>query len=483
MTPPATQSIFPLILSTALLAGPAVAASPIDELVAGAAAREATAITVYNDDLALVKERRKVSLKPGLTRLALREVSAQLRPETALLRAVSGSPITLLEQNFDFDLLTPANLLEKYVGREVGVVRSHPTSGEERREAATVLAANGGTVLRFADRIETGVPGRLVFDQLPANLRERPTLSVLFEGRSGEQMLELSYLTGGLSWQADYVANLNEDGKQLDLSGWVTLSNRSGAAYEDATLQLVAGTVNQVRPQRDLGRLANSAMTMPAAAEVSQEALGDVHLYSFERPTTIADQQTKQLALLSASAVPVSREYLLAGSDWFYREDHSQAGQKLKPAVFVKFRNKGGQLGKPLPGGVIRVYARDNKGAAQFVGEDRIAHTAKNEEIALKLGDAFDITAERRQMSFKRIVDKDARGEKIQGAEVAYRIELRNAKDEAVVVRVQETLPGDWTMLGESHPHSKESSRIATWNIAVPADGNSVLEYRIRVRW
>ncbi|HET6718647.1 MAG TPA: DUF4139 domain-containing protein, partial [Rhodocyclaceae bacterium] len=448
-----------------------------------AAAREATAITVYNDDLALVKERRKVSLKPGLTRLSLREVSARLRPETALLRAVSGSPITLLEQNFDFDLLTPAKLLEKYVGREVGVIRAHPSSGEERREAATVLAANGGTVLRFADRIETGVPGRLVFDQLPANLRDRPTLSVLFEGRGGEQALELSYLTGGLSWQADYVANLNDDGKQLDLSGWVTLSNRSGAAYEDATLQLVAGTVNQVRPQRDLGRLAKSAMVMAAAAEVSQEALGDVHLYSFERPTTIADQQTKQLALLSVSRVPVSREYLLAGSDWLYREDQGQLGQKLKPAVFVKFRNQGGQLGKPLPGGVIRVYAKYSKGAAQFVGEERIAHTAKNEEIALKLGEAFDITAERRQMSFKRLVDKDVRGEKFEGAEVAYRIELRNAKDEAVTVRVQETLPGDWTMLSESHPHRKESARIAAWNIAVPADGKSVLEYRIKVRW
>jgi hypothetical protein len=480
-----TPPVFALILTTALLAGPALAASPIDELVAGAAARESTAITVYNDDLALVKERRRVTLKPGRTRLSLREVSAQLRPETALLRAVTGSPIALLEQNFDFDLLTPAKLLEKYVGREVGVIRSHPTSGEERREVATVLAAKGGTVLRFADRLETGVPGRLVFDQLPANLRDRPTLSVLFDGQGGEQALELSYLSGGLSWQADYVANLDGDGRHLDLSGWVTLSNRSGAAYENATLQLVAGTVNQVRPQpAAFNRLLGSgARNKPPTSEAVQETLGDVHLYSFERPTTIADQQTKQLALLSASSVPVSREYLLAGSDWFYREDHGQVGQKLKPAVFVKFQNQGGELGKPLPGGVIRVYARDRKGAAQFVGEDRIAHTAKNEEVTLKLGEAFDITAERRQTSFKRIVDQDARGEKFQGAEVAYRIELRNAKDEAVKVRVQETLPGDWTMLGESHPHAKESARVAAWNIVVPAVGKSVLEYRIKVRW
>lgn len=470
----------PALFLGGLLAGlPAGAAESIDQQVSGAASREATAITVYNDDLALIKERRQLTLKPGLTRLSLREVSAQLRPETALLRAVSGRPIRLLEQNFDFDLLTPAKLLEKYVGREVSVVRSHPVSGEERREQAMVLSAQGGTVLRFADRIESGVPGRLVFDQLPANLRDRPTLSVLFDGQGGSQSLELSYLSGGLSWKADYVANLNPEGSQIDLSGWVTLTNQSGAAYEDATLQLVAGTVNRVQPQRELMRFAKSNLPMAAAADVAQENLGDYHLYSFERPTSIADQQTKQLALLSASAVPVKREYLLSGADWFYR-DPQGGGQKLKPAVLLKFENKGGQLGKPLPAGVVRVYAKDSKGAAQFVGEDRIEHTAKNEDVALKLGEAFDLTAERKQMSFKRLSDKIDR---INGAEVGYRIELRNAKDQPVTIRVQEHLPGDWEMLSESHPHNKESSRLAAWNIAVPAEGKTVLEYKIRVRW
>jgi len=457
--------------------------SEIAEPTSGAAERETRALTVYNDDLALVKERRRVNLKPGLNRLSLRDVSAQMRPETALLRAVTGAPIALVEQNFDFDLLTPAKLLEKHVGREVTVIRTLPNNGEERREKATVLAANSGTVLRFADRIETGVPGRLVFDQLPPNLRDRPTLSVLFDGKGGEQSLELSYLTGGVAWKADYVANLSPDGKQLDLSGWVTLTNRSGAAYDNATLQLVAGTVNRVRPPPPYNRMAKSVMAAPAMADVAQESLGDFHLYSFERPTSIADQQTKQLALLSASAVPVVREYLLAGSDWIYREDQGQIGQKLKPAIFVKFQNKGGQLGKPLPGGVIRVYAKDSRGAAQFVGEDRIAHTAKNEEIALKLGEAFDITAERKQMSFARLLAKADKSERVIGAEVSYRIELRNAKDEPVVVRVQESLPGDWEMVSESHPHKKESSRVAAWNIAVPADGKTVLTYKLKVRW
>jgi len=453
-----------------------VAAENPKDVVSVATDRETTAITVYNDDLALVKERRKVQLPAGLIRLSLREVSGQMRPETALLKAVTGSPITLIEQNFDFDLLTPGKLLEKYVGRDVTVLRSHPTTGEERAERARVLSANSGTVLRFADRIETGVPGRIVFDSVPGNLRDRPTLSVLLEGSGGSQSLELSYLTSGLSWKADYVANLSPDGQSMDLSGWVTLTNRSGAGYADAALQLVAGTVNRVRPPQPMMAYAMPAPA-PAAkrADVAQESLMDYHLYSFERPTSIEENQTKQLALLSAGAIPVHREYLLSGSEYYYRDRYGQIGQKLKPAVFVELENKGGQLGKPLPGGIVRVYAKDSKDAAQFVGEDRIEHTAKNEKVKLKLGEAFDITAERKQTSFKKLGDTTA--------EAAFRIEIRNAKDEAVTVRVQEPLPGDWEIVQETHPHTKESARIAAWNIPVPTGGTTVLEYTARVRW
>jgi len=459
-----------------LAAGLGQAADPVRDVTSSATDREAVAVTVYNDDLALVKERRRVDLPSGLTRLSLRDVTAQMRPETALLRAVSGQPLSLIEQNFDFDLLTPQKLLEKYVGREVTVIRPHPTNDSERREKATVLAAGQGTVLRFADRIETGVPGRLAFDSVPPNLRDRPTLSVLLEAAGGKQAVELSYLTGGLSWKADYVANLSTDGKSLDLNGWVTLTNRSGAGFDNSTLQLVAGTVNRVRQQDSrMYAMAAPAPARAKAMEATQEALLDYHLYSFERPTSIADNQTKQLALLSASAVPVRREYLLAGNDWYYRDRYGQIGQKLKPAVFLEFENKGGQLGKPLPAGIVRVYARDSKGAAQFVGEDRIAHTAKNEKLRLRLGEAFDITAERKQTSYRKIADNVS--------ESAWRVELRNAKDEAVSVKVQEPMPGDWEMVQESQKHNKESARVASWNVAVPAGGTTVLEYAVRVKW
>jgi hypothetical protein len=463
-------------LGLVLVVGMAQAAEPVRDVTSTAVDREAVAVTVYNDDLALVKERRRVELPAGLTRLSLREVAAQMRPETALLRAVSGHPLSLIEQNFDFDLLTPQKLLEKYVGREVTVIRPHPTSDAERREKATVLAAGQGTVLRFADRIETGVPGRLAFDSVPANLRDRPTLSVLFEAVGGKQSVELSYLTGGLAWKADYVANLSTDGKSLDLNGWVTLTNRSGAGFDNSTLQLVAGTVNRVRAQDSrVYAMAAPAPARAKAMEATQEALLDYHLYSFERPTSIADNQTKQLALLSASAVPVRREYLLAGNEYYYRGRYGQIGQEIKPAVFIEFENKGGQLGKPLPAGIIRVYARDSKGAAQFVGEDHIRHTAKNEKLKLRLGEAFDITAERKQTNFKRIADNVS--------ESSWRVELRNAKDEAVAVKVQEPMPGDWEMQQESHKHSKESARVASWQVAVPAGGTVLLDYTVRVKW
>lgn len=457
-----------------LLAGTQAAAEAAGETVSGAADRESTAITVYNDDLALVRERRKLQLPAGLVRLSLREVSARMRPETALLRAVGGSPLDVLEQNFDFDLLTPAKLLEKYVGHEVTVIRQNPASGEEKREQATVLAASDGVVLRFADRIETGVPGRIAYPDVPADLRDRPTLSMLIAGSGGKQSLELSYLTGGLSWKADYVANLTADNRQMDLSGWVTLTNSSGIAYRDAHLQLVAGSVNRVRDAVPPVAYAPSPLVMARKAEVTQEALMDFHLYTFDRPTSIADNQTKQLALLSASAIPVQREYLLSGSEWTYRERMGQP-QKLKPAVYVEFENKGGQLGKPLPAGVVRVYARDGKGAAQFVGEDRVQHTARNEKLRLKLGEAFDLNATRTQTAWRKLGEN--------AAEVAYRIEIRNAKEEAATVRVREALPGDWEITQENLRHEKESSRLASWQVKVPAGGAATLEYTARMRW
>ncbi len=468
------KAVLPFVAT--LLAASVAHAQAVTEIVSPAADRVATAVTVYNDNLALVKERRKVTLPGGPVRLSLRDVSAQMKPETALLSAVNGKPISLIEQNFDFDLLTPQKLLDKYVGREVTVIRGNPATGAETREKATVLAASQGTVLRFADRIETGVPGRLAFDSVPGTLRDRPTLSVLLDATAANaQTLELSYLTGGLAWKADYVANLGDGGKTLDLNGWVTLTNSSGAAYESATLQLVAGTLNRAQPERREFLAKGAMVAMAADAAPREEALMDYHLYTFDRPTTLAENQTKQLALLSATSVPAEREYLLAGNDYYYMGRFDTLGEKLKPAVFVIFQNKGGQLGKPLPAGVMRVYARDSQGAAQFVGEDNIAHTAKNETVRLRLGEAFDITADRKQTNYRRLSDRSN--------ENSYSIVIRNAKAEPVTVKVQEPMPGDWEITQQSQKHVKESAHVALWNITVPAEGSAILEYTARVKW
>jgi len=411
-------------------------------------------------------------------------VSARIRPETALLRSLAGDEsLTVLEQNFDFDLLTPEKLLEKYVGRQVGVIKTHPTTGEETEEQATVLSAAEGTVLRIGDRIETGTPGRIVYREVPPNLRDRPTLVMSLENAvNGPQEVELSYLTGGLSWQADYVGELDAEDRHLDLTGWVTLNNTSGTRYESARLQLVAGDVHRVQDEwAEAEPPVLMAMAEAAAPPMAEEALFEYHLYTLQRPTTIGDNQSKQVSLLSAAGVPVRKEYLLKGADYYYRSSYGELGQKLQVGVFVEFDNREqSHLGMPLPKGVVRIYKKDSQGNAQFVGEDRIDHTPKNEEVRLKLGEAFDVTADKKQTDFKKL---SGFGPWQYQFESAYRILLKNAKTEPVTVTVHEPVPGDWEMLEESHPHQKGASNTAVWEILVPAEGSTELSYRVRVRF
>jgi len=447
--------------------------------------QQSVAVTIYNENLALVKDQRKITLSSGQNRLAFRDVSALIRPETALLRSITNAGgISLLEQNFDFDLLTPQKLLEKYVGKKVSVIRTNAATGVETTEEAMVLSANNGVVMRIGDRIETGIPGRIVYPDVPANLRDRPTLVMsLNNSGSTQQVVELSYLTGGLSWKADYVAELNAKDDKLDLSGWVTLTNTSGATYQNAKLQLVAGDVNRVRDEmRPMRTMAKMDIAMAVeAAPMAEESLLEYHLYTLDRPTTIAENQTKQVALLSASNVPVRKELLLRGADYYYQNSQSDLGQKMKVGVFVEFdNNESARLGLPLPKGVIRVYKKDAAGNAQFVGEDRIDHTPKNETVRLKLGDAFDVTADKKQTDFKKLPNP-AKGNA--AFESAYEIVLKNAKKEAVTVTVQEPIPADWKMLKSSHSHEKVASNTVQWKISIPAEAKATLSYRVQVKY
>jgi hypothetical protein len=447
--------------------------------------QQSVAVTIYNGDLALVKDTRKVKLKAGLNALALRDVSAQIRPETALLRSINApGSLTLLEQNFDFDLLTPHKMLEKYVGKTVGIVKVHPTTGAETVEQATVLSVNDGVVLKMGNRIETGLPGRVVFDDVPANLRDRPTLVTQINNKgAAEQTVELSYLTGGLGWKADYVAELNAKEDMLDLSGWVTLTNTSGASYKNAKLQLVAGDVNRVQPQmHEMAKMSRGDVAMVARpAPMAEEGLLEYHLYSLDRPTEIKESQTKQVALLSASGVPVEKELVLKGAEYYYTGQYGEIGTKMNVGVYVQFENKEvSKLGMPLPKGILRVYKKDSKGNAQFVGEDNIDHTPKNETVRLKLGEAFDVTADKKQTDFK-VLPNPQKGHN--AYESAYELVLKNAKKEKVTVTVQEPISGDWTIVSESAPHVKANSHLAVWKIDIPAEGKTTLTYRAQVKY
>jgi hypothetical protein len=466
-----------------LLIGAAVAALTVSsnafaETPVGADKQTAVAVTIYNNDLALVRDSRTVTLAQGENDLAFIEVSAGIRPETALLTG-RGTQLDIVEQNFDFDLLTPQKLLEKSVGETIRVVRTNPETGADTTEDATVLSvAQGQVVLKIGDRIEVTPPGRLVYSTVPANLRDRPTLVVKLDSKqAGDAQVDLSYLTHGLSWAADYVAELSPDEKTINLNGWVTLTNQSGIAYKDARLQLVAGEVNQYQPRPPAAPMMEAMDAVGGARQkMVEQAAFEYHLYSLDRPTTLKENQTKQVALLAADAVPVEKQYVLANVAQLGNNYGARIGetQRVNAEVRMRIRNEeASHLGIPLPAGVVRVYKAAADGNAIFVGEDHIDHTPNKEELDLMLGRAFDVTARGKQTSFERISDNVY--------ENAYEIEVKNAKKEPVTVTVREYVPGDWKMLEESTKSTKPDSATAEWQVQVPAEGSAKLSYKVRI--
>ncbi len=463
--------------------------------------RSSIALTLYNDELALICETRKLPLHEGLNRIALRDVSARIKPETASIRA-HDAELRLLEQNFDYDLLSDTALLAKHIGKRVTTIRTNPATGEETREDATVLANNGSVVLQYADRIETGLSAniRLAYHDVPASLRDRPTLTIdLNSDRAGEQQINLAYLSTGFSWRADYVATLTDDEQSLNLAGWVTLNNQSGSTYENATLQLVAGDVARVEEDDDDEPLAGSAPILYAAAmpsDMAEESLFEYHLYTLARPTTLKHKQQKQIALLSAAHVPTEKEYRLENDPYRYHSLHNctlpEVGDTRKVAVYLTYQNREADgLGLPLPKGIVRVYKNDRNGQPQFIGEDRINHTAKNDCILLKLGSAFDIKGEWQMTDLQyleagewksRHRGKPSKFSIIKEYLLTCRVTLKNAKDKAVTVTVVEPIPGDWRMQEETHPHEKAEANHARWRVPVPADGSTTLQYTVHLK-
>ena len=463
------------VLAGSLLAAGVAVAGEAPVVVSQAGQGRTLSLTVYNVGRALVRDARPVSLPGGTLALEFRDIAAHVIPETV---AIGGEGVTVLEQNYEYDLLSPQTLLAKFLGKDVTMVIEEPGQGPgtvvRKEVTGRLLSIENGTVWRIGDRIVSNPPFReLRFSQVPEHLRERPTLVwLLSSDRAGERRVEATYLTSGISWKADYVLTLGTGGDEGKLLGWVTLDNTSGASYPDATLQLVAGDVHlapERRARPEVMMMAEKAM----AAEMREEAFAEYHLYTLERPTTIKDRQKKQVALLEADRVKVVRRYIVESPQWWYVQRIGKQKQDVR--VEAEFANRAdNHLGMALPGGVVRLYQRDRRGAAQFVGEDRIEHTPKDELVKVTMGNAFDIVAERRQTDYRKLADNLF--------EDAFEVTLRNHKDTAITVEVREQLGGDWEMVSNSHPYEKSSAFGVTFAVPVPANGEAKLTYRVRVR-
>jgi hypothetical protein len=476
------KGLFALLISVATAT---VAVAQTSEQTTTARDRQSVNITVYNSNLGLVRETRRLNLPAGRIALRFADVTAQIRPETVHLASLlSPTALRILEQNYQYDLLNPAKLLDKFVGKEITLVLRRYQNNSEIFEPvqATLLSNNAGQVWRINGQIVIN-PTNIVemrFPDVPKNLVATPTLVWDIENRdAGTQTIEASYLTNGMNWKADYVLVVNADDTKGDLQGWVTLMNSSGATFEDARLQLVAGDVNRVNEEREYalaGAMARKSVS--DEAQFKEQGFFEYHVYTLQRPTTIRDNETKQVSLLEAAGFDVKKEFVLNGQRYYYT-NYNNPGQPIKEkvGVFIQFRNaQQNKLGMPLPAGTIRLYKKDDSSNQQFIGEDKIDHTPKDEDVRVKVGDAFDIVAERKQTDYKVIVSGHL-------YEYAYEIKIRNHKDGPVSVIVNEPIGGDWEMVSSTFKAEKTAAFAAQFNVPVAKDGEATLSYRVRVRY
>jgi hypothetical protein len=480
-------AVFSAVFALASLAGTfeKVRAAAEKDLVPVTNQKDQTdlSLTVYNGNLALVKDIRQIHLQPGIFPLRFEDVAASINPSTVHFRSLTApEKLSVVEQNYEYDLLDPQKLLQKYVGREVTLVRPEVESGSTRlvETKALLLSDNNGPVWKIGNEIVTGLSAESYrFPDLPENLYSRPTLVWTLDNRAGEsQKVEASYLANSVNWSADYVLTVGRDEKNADLDGWVTLTNNSGATYKNAKLQLVAGQLNRANPPMN----ARAALAMNAAADEAkqqffQESFSEYHLYTLARRTSVQNNESKQISLLNATSVPVEKYLLVEGESYYYRNPQGIGNAIPQPVkVYYRFKNedKGG-LGMPLPAGVIRVYQADSQGGMQYAGEDNIAHTPKDETLRIHVGDAFDVVCERKQVDYKKLG--------LNLYEMEYQIVLRNHKEGAVAVEVREPVGGDWEVENSNFAPTKLDSSTIGFSVPVEKNGNAVLDYRVRVRW
>jgi len=463
-----------MCLMLVLVAGSAAVAAPWpDATPSGGDDRSVLELTVYNHGLGLVRETRALQLPDGPSRLEFRDVPAQIRPRTLIIEPSRGGAFRILEQSYEFDLMTQKKILEKYVGRTLSWIQE-----DGRRIEGTLLGMAEGPVYEVAGEIVFDVPGRLALTSLPNNLRARPTLVWRLEADgAGTRQVDVSYLTGGLSWSADYVLQLDDKGTSADLQAWVSIENRCGTTFDEAGLMLLAGDVNLVGPAPMLGgRKAMMAMESMQADGIVEESVGDFHLYTVPGTTQLKDNEIKQISLFRVEGVPVAKHYRLTS----FGSNHYRSGRAGPPqekiSVVHAFRNGEREgLGVPLPAGVIRVYGRSASGARQLLGESRIDHTPRDEKLELATGFAFDLVAERRQVSERKLGDRTQ--------ESAWEITLRNHSVDDVMIEVLESAGGEWSIQASSHEAHKLDAGRFRFDIPVVAGRETILTYTVRVSW
>ena len=441
------------------------------------------AVTVYNSNVALVRDVRRVRLPDGTIDLRYMDIAAQVNPATVhIVSLTAPKELNVLEQDYEYDLLSPQKLLQKYVGKELTLVRvvQENNSTKEVPMQAVLLADNDGPVWKVGNEIITGMGAdRYVFPDMPENLYSKPTLVWLLDNRhAGEQTVEASYLTNQVNWSADYVLTVHSDQKSADLNGWVTVVNQSGASFRNAQLQLVAGELNRVAPTRNVMQFSMAAKAMAAPPpQFEQEAISEYHLYTLQRPTNIQENETKQISLLAAAGATIEKIFEVDGQSYYYQNPQSPGQPTKEPVkVFIKLKNaEENSLGVPLPAGTVRVYQGDSKGRVQFIGEDRIDHTPKDETVSLHIGNAFDVVAERKQTDFQRLGPHSV--------ELEYEISLRNHKPDPITVVVNEPISGDWTILNSTFKYEKTAAFAARFTVPVAANSEAQLKYRVRTHW
>lgn len=442
--------------------------------------QKSVAVTIYNNDLGLVKDIRSVKLDEGSYTINFMDVAEKIMPSSVhVISLTHEDSFYLLEQNYEYDLMNHQKLMDKYVGKEVKLIFKSSYDGTEEERTATLLSNNQGPVYKIGDEIHLGYPGRVILPKLPDDLLAKPTLVWLVDNKTQKQQdIEVSYLTNGMSWECNYVLVLDKTDLSANLTGWVTINNNTGAAFQDASVKLVAGEVNRVRPeqpQRQKMYMMETAAA-PRADQFEEQEFFEYHIYTLNRPTTLKQNQMKQIVLFEANSIATTKEYRVSGQRYYFTSTYSSPVKSIPVNVEVEFKNsEKNNLGIPLPKGIFRVYKEDPDGMLQFTGEDRIDHTPKDEDITIKMGEAFDIVAERTQTDYRK-VRKDLQ-------EVAWEIVLRNHKKEPVTVIVEEPIPGDWEIMETTHSYEKTSAHTVEFSVPVEADGETKLTYRTSIRW